>query len=370
MSSDAGAKPRVLIVDDSAFMRQLTTQIIESSGDFVVCGTARDGYDAITQVHALEPDVVTLDVDMPEMDGLHALGYIMSETPRPVVMLSAGTTADGKDAALRALELGAVDFLLKPSGAISLDLQLIAERLLSALRAAAQANPAGLRMLPTATWTPPKGRAAARAEASPGFEQCEATQVVVMASSTGGPRALAAIIPTLPATLPAAVLVVQHMPPGFTASLAARLDAMSPIRVTEAEDGEPIEHGHLYIAPGGYHLTVRAGAPGVGASIALERTRPVWGVRPAADILFQSAARVFAGSTISVVLTGMGRDGAEGTKAVRAAGGRALVQDRDTATIFGMPQAALSLAGADRVLPLAAIGPAITELVNAASHVR
>jgi len=348
----------VLVVDDSAFMRRMTSQIIDASGEFIVAGTARNGYEALKQVHALEPDIVTLDVDMPELDGLSALGYIMSETPRPVVMLSAGTTASGQTATLRALELGAVDFVLKPSGSISLDLPVISDRLLEALRAAAAANPAGLRML-------------ARPASTDGTERLaiasSATNVVVIASSTGGPRALAAIVPHLPRTLPAAVLVVQHMPPGFTKSLAQRLDLVSPIRVDEAQDGEAVMHGRVYIAPGGWHMTVRD--DGGGPTIALEQTPSMWGVRPAADVLFRSAAELFGASTVAVVLTGMGRDGADGARAVRVAGGRAIIQDRDTATIFGMPQAALSLAGADRVAPLGEISAAITELVDAVRHV-
>jgi two-component system chemotaxis response regulator CheB len=163
------------------------------------------------------------------------------------------------------------------------------------------------------------------------------------------------------------VLVVQHMPAGFTKSLAQRLDTVSPIRIDEAEDGEPVVHGRMYIAPGGFHMTVRDA--GEGPVIALDTSASVWGVRPAADLLFRSAAQLFGASTVAVVLTGMGRDGAEGTRAVREAGGRALIQDRETATIFGMPQAALERAGADRVVPLSDVGSAIAEFVDAAAHV-
>jgi two-component system chemotaxis response regulator CheB len=351
-------KPRVLVVDDSAFMRRMASQIIDDSGEFVVVGTARNGYDALKQVHALDPDIVTLDVDMPELDGLSALGYIMSETPRPVVMLSAGTTHTGHEATLRALELGAVDFVMKPSGSISLDLATITNRLLDALRAAVAANLSGLRMLPRAS--------AGDGQATP-LPPARATSAVVVAASTGGPRALAAIMPRLTPTLPAAVLVVQHMPAGFTRSLAQRLDSMSAMPVGEAEDGEPVEHGRAYVAPGGVHMTVAE--TGAGPVIRLESLPPVWGVRPAADLLFRSAATVFGASTLAVVLTGMGRDAAEGTRLIRAAGGRALLQDRDTATIFGMPHAALLHAGADRVAPLGEIGSLIGEMIDAVRHV-
>jgi two-component system chemotaxis response regulator CheB len=347
----------VLVVDDSAFMRRMASQIIERSGEFAVAGTARNGYDALKQILSIEPDIVTLDVDMPELDGLSTLGYIMSETPRPVVMLSAGTTNTGHEATFRALELGAVDFVLKPSGAISLDLERIADRLLSALRAAAVANPAGLRMLPR--------RLADGGAAAP--DGSRATAAVVMASSTGGPRALAAIVPQLARGLPAAVFIVQHMPAGFTKSMARRLDTACPLRIDEAEHGEPVANGRVYVAPGGLHMTVVQGADG--PVISLDETPALWGVRPAADVLFRSAAALFGRSTLAVVLTGMGRDGADGTRAIREAGGRALVQDRETATIFGMPHATMQLAGADRVASLAEIGPAIVELVGAGQHV-
>lgn len=350
------ARPRVLVVDDSAFMRRMTSQIIEASDEFTVVGTARNGYDALKQVHELDPDIVTLDVDMPELDGLGTLGYIMSEAPRACVMLSAGTTRSGHEATLRALELGAVDFVLKPSGSISLDIEIVGERLLGALRAAAAANLAGLRMLPRPSIDPESTALDLTIRAT------RATHAVVVASSTGGPRALAAIVPTLPRALPAAVLFVQHMPAGFTKSLAHRLDTISALHITEAKDGEPVVHGRGYLAPGGRHLTVKEGENG--PCIALDDSPPMWGVRPAADMLFRSAAAVFGESTLAVVLTGMGRDGAEGTRLIRQAGGRALLQDRATATIFGMPQVALQHAGADRVAPLGEIGTSVVELLE------
>lgn len=351
------SKRRVLVVDDSAFMRRLISQILEASGEFEVAGVARNGYEALGLVHALNPDVVTLDVDMPELDGLTALGYIMSESPRPVVMLSAGTTSGGQAATLRALELGAVDFVLKPSGKISLDLATISPRLLEALRAAIAANPAGLRQLQRRTPIVVE---------RPTLVGAAASSAVVIAASTGGPRALAAIVPHLPRSLPAAVLVVQHMPRGFTKSFAQRLDSMSAVRIAEAEQGEPVVHGRVYVAPGGRHMTVRD--DGGGPVITLDELPPVWGVRPAADMLFQSAARVFGSSTLAVVLTGMGRDGADGTRAIRAVGGRAVIQDRETATIFGMPSAALQAAGADCVAPLPDIGRLIGQMMATEVH--
>lgn len=366
----AGALPTVLVVDDSAFMRRVISEILEQSGEFRVVGTARNGFDALQKVHALDPELVTMDVDMPELDGIQALGYIMSEAPRPVVMLSAATTHSGQDATLRALELGAVDFVRKPSGAISLDLARVGDRLLDSLRAAAQANVRGVRMLainrlpvrgtPARPSTPIVAVPAISARVTPVADA--ATRVVAIAASTGGPRALAELVPRLPRSLGAAVLIVQHMPAGFTKSLAQRLHAMSKLPVSEAVSGERILTNRVYLAPGGMHMTV-AGSVGT-ATIALDTSPPIWGVRPSADPLFRSIAERFATATIAVVLTGMGRDGAEGTRAIREAGGRAVLQDRATSTIFGMPHAAFQTAGADRVAGLSDIAPIIVAMLS------
>jgi two-component system chemotaxis response regulator CheB len=346
-------RPTVLVVDDSAFMRRVISDLLERSGEFRVVGTARNGHDALKQIYALEPQLVTLDVDMPELDGIQTLGYIMSETPRPVVMLSAATTQSGHDVTLRALELGAVDFVRKPSGPISLDLPKIAGTLLGALRAAAQANLGGLRMV-----APRPSTEAPLAPAVTG-----ARRAIAIACSTGGPRALAAVVPLLPRTLDAAVLVVQHMPAGFTRSLAQRLDTVSPLVVTEAIDGEMVLHGRVYVAPGGRHMRIASNEAGCPV-IRLDDEPPVWGVRPAADPLFRSASAFFRDALVGVVLTGMGRDGAEGLRAIRVAGGRGIVQDRASSTIFGMPHAAQQLAGADRVAALDDVAGAIVDLLR------
>ena len=344
----------VLVVDDSAFMRRLITQIVDSSLRFQVIGTARNGLDALRKIHALEPDIVTLDVEMPELDGLQTLGYIMSETPRPVVMLSAAQTDGGVDLTLRCLEIGAVDFVKKPSGPISLDLESVSERLLSALDAATEVNLRGVQLLAR-----PRLRDTPHLRRTP----YSASWAVAIAASTGGPRALAEVIPNLPADLDAAVLVVQHMPAGFTRNLASRLDSMSQLRVSEAVDGEPVVMNHVYLAPGGFHMRVEPGQTGP-HRVALDTSPSVWGVRPAADPLFNTVARQFGRQSVGVVLTGMGRDGSEGLLAIRNAGGSAIVQDRGTSTIYGMPHAALELAGADRVAPLADVASAILHLVT------
>jgi two-component system chemotaxis response regulator CheB len=349
------SSPRtVLIVDDSAFMRKLVAEILSTSGDFRVVGSARNGLDALKQIHALDPEIVTLDIEMPELDGLQTLGYIMSEAPRPVVMLSALDSPNGGALTIRALELGAVDFVHKPTVGIANAVEALGARLLDALRAAASVNLGGVPILARPSLVE------RHATAIPGA----ATHAVVIAASTGGPRALAEVIPRLPPTLDAAVLVVQHMPPGFTASLATRLNALSTLPVAEARHGDRIEHGRVYLAPGGMHMRVidANGAP----VIALDQTPPIWGVRPSADPLFRSAAQRFGASVVGVVLTGMGRDGAEGLRMVRDKGGFAIVQDRETSIVYGMPQAALATAGADRSLPLELIAMEIGEVVSRA----
>jgi len=342
------APKRVLVVDDSAFMRKLVSEVVASSGEFTVIATARDGADALRQIALLNPDIVTLDIDMPQLDGLSALQRIMAEYPRAVVMLSAGGADGGAAATLRALELGAVDFVRKPSGAISLDLDDVRDQLLQALRAAACTNIATLQHAERVAHVATRPIISAR---------MLATTVVCIAASTGGPAALAEVIPLLPRFAQTAVLIVQHMPAGFTASFASRLNAASSLTVREACDGDAIFAGYAYVAPGGFHMRVQAQA------LTLDRGPTHCGVRPAADPLFASAAVAFGTAVVGVVLTGMGRDGADGLLAIRQAGGVGVVQDAATAVISGMPEAALRHAGAERVVPLAQVGAAISEFV-------
>ncbi|HEY3186259.1 MAG TPA: response regulator, partial [Solirubrobacteraceae bacterium] len=228
--------PRVLVVDDSPLLRRVICDVVEESGEFVVVGTARDGHDALRQVHALDPDIVTLDVDMPGLDGLHALGYIMSEAPRAVVMLSALDAPRGGDLTIRALELGAVDFVRKPNGVEALDPGLLRDRLLQALRAASGVNLRGVSILARPRLVP----------RAPIAGVAPAMRVVAIAASTGGPRALAEIVSRLPSPLGAAVLIAQHMPAGFTESLARRLAGMTALIAHEAVDGETVLAEHVY----------------------------------------------------------------------------------------------------------------------------
>ncbi len=348
--------PTVLVVDDSAFMRKLIAEMIEVDGTFKVVGSAADGIEALAKIRTLQPDIVTLDIEMPRLDGLDALEQIMTRMPRPVVMLSAAGSERGQEMTLRALERGAVDFVRKPSGPISIDLVTVRGELLAALRAANSVNLAGVRTssLPAPRMDPP---------ATPERASSPATRVVCIAASTGGPRVLGEIIPHLPAELGAAVIVVQHMPRDFTRSLAQRLNHLSRLAVREANHGEVLLENRVYIAPGGSHITL-SGSPGAG-KLNLNSAAAIWGVRPAADPLFVSIAACFGAAAVGIVLTGMGRDGAEGLRHIRSAGGVAVVQDRETSIVYGMPQAALAAAGADHISAASDIAQLIGRLCAA-----
>lgn len=338
---------RVLIVDDSELMRTLLRSLIDEADDFEVVAEASTGYQAIRLVHEQNPDIVTLDIEMPDLGGLETLAYIMSEAPRPVVIVSSHKEVF---ADLKAVDYGAVEVVSKPAASSRHQREELKRVLLPALRAAALARVGNLavRLSLTGKAPPPP-----RARESEREVQC----AVAIAASTGGPRALAELIPQLPGELPAAVLVVQHMPPIFTHSLAKRLHELSPLPVQEAVDGAQVRNGHVYIAPGGRHL--RLDRRGGQITLALTDSDPVWGVRPAADILFASVAEHMGPSSVGVVLTGMGRDGAQGLRAIREVGGWTAVQDEATAVIASMPKAAAPYA--HEVLRLDQIAARIAE---------
>lgn len=338
---------RALVVDDSAFMRKLITRILVDGG-VEVLGTARDGAEAIQRVLELQPDVVTLDVEMPRMGGLEALQAIMRERPTPCIMLSAFTPR-GAEATLKALESGAFDFVQKPSGSISLDLGQVAEELLGKIHAAHRVN-LGLLALKQVLPLPAALPAAAGAPES-------VREAVVVACSTGGPRALSELIPSLPGGLGAAVLVVQHMSAGFTKSLAARLDGASALTVKEAAEGDLLANGLVLLAPGDWHMSIK-GSP-QGWRVALDQRPQHLGVRPAADPLFISAAKAFGPHCLGVVMTGMGQDGSKGLCAIKAAGGSSLAQDEASCVVYGMPRHAIEAGLADKVVPLSGLAQAI-----------
>ncbi|WP_232681531.1 chemotaxis response regulator protein-glutamate methylesterase [Nocardioides sp. R-C-SC26] len=337
----AGAPIRVLVVDDSAVLRRLISTVLGKEPDLEVVGTACDGLEAIDQVEELRPDVVTLDVEMPRLDGLGAVERIHAAHPRlPVIMFST-LTAQGASATLTALSRGASDYVTKPSGSgdIGASMERVREDLVPRIRALA-----GARRV-VASSAPVRVRAAA--------PQARRPQVLVVASSTGGPDALSQVVAGLPASFPLPVLVAQHMPPLFTAQFAERLDRVGPLSVAEAADGDVLRPGRILVAPGDFHL--RVGRSGALAVARLDQEPPENFCRPAADPLLRSAVEVYGGGVLALVLTGMGHDGLAGCREVVAAGGRVVVQDEETSVVWGMPGAVADAGLAHEVLALPTI---------------
>jgi two-component system chemotaxis response regulator CheB len=339
--SSTGKKVRVLVVDDSLFMRAAIAKTL-SAGPFEVVGQAKDGNEALAQVTKLTPDVITMDFNMPGMNGADAVRAIMQRRPTPIVMFSAHTKQGAKET-FDALGAGAVDFVTKPAGEVSTDLSKIADELTRKLIAAASARPRAA----TPVAPPTRNSAAFMARASqPGLMP----RLCVIAVSTGGPAALSEVIPALPADLRVAIIVVQHMPAGFTGPLAERLDAASRVSVREAEAGDRPQPGEVLIAPGNKH--VEFDDKGL---VVLGDGAAVNGCRPAADVTMQSAAKVYGRRSLGIVMTGMGKDGAAGALAIKKVDGKTCAQDQLTSVIYGMPRAAFEAGGIDEVVPLAEI---------------
>lgn len=340
------AKTRVLIIDDSALARSLLTEIVNREADMEAVGAAPDPLVAREMIRSLNPDVLTLDVEMPRMDGLDFLEKLMRLRPMPVVMVST-LTERGAETTLRALELGAVDFVAKPRIGIASGMQQLARDITDRIRAAAQAKlhrRAGAPQAPA-----PQGQPKARPAS---YSRLSTEKLIAIGASTGGTEAIREVLTHLSADCPA-VLITQHMPPGFTKSFAQRLDSLCRITVSEAEDGERVLPGHAYIAPGGRHM--RLARSGSNYVVAIDDGEPVNRHRPSVDVLFRSVAANAGRNALGVMLTGMGKDGAVGMLEMKRAGSFTIAQDEASCIVFGMPKEAILLGAVDEVLPVTRI---------------
>ena len=361
----ADKKIRVLIVDDSAFMRKVLHGIISADPHMEVVGEARDGKDAVNQAQALKPDVITMDINMPHVDGLQATEIIMSQNPRAIVIVSS-ESRDGADTTLKALELGAIDFVAKPSSGVDLDMKDVSDELYRKLRLAAKVKVVrtavrtklGQEIANSAPRTEP-GASSASLQPPPAPGKSNARfPIVVMAASTGGPAALMKLIPAFPRDFHAAVLLIQHMPGNFTAQFSKQLAEICPMRVKEAEAGEILAGGSLYVCPGTHHLRITATG-----RVTLDDGPRVEGYRPCADITMETVAEYAGVLSVGVVLTGMGSDAVRGAQAIKAAGGYVIAQDEATSVIFGMNAEAIKTGAVDQVVPLEGVFTAIEKRV-------
>jgi two-component system chemotaxis response regulator CheB len=348
---------KVLVIDDSAVMRQVLSEILRQDPELLVVGSAPDPIAAMEMINRLQPDVLTLDVEMPRMDGLMFLEKLMQSRPMPVIMISS-LTEKGCQTTLRALELGAVDFVTKPKIDVASGTVQLGEEILEKVKMAARAKVRMRSRTATAVSTGPTTQKAA--------PMLRTTQkVVCIGASTGGTEALRELLTALPADAPG-IAIVQHMPAGFTRSFADRLDGLCQIRVKEAEDGDRILQGHALLAPGGYHMAIAR----IGANY-IARVAPGQPVNrhcPSVDVMFTSAARHVGGNAVGVILTGMGNDGAKGMLSMQQAGAQTIAQDEATCVVFGMPKEAIALGGVDHVLPLDKVPNKILALVGAGSR--
>jgi two-component system chemotaxis response regulator CheB len=369
MAPSVVKKFRVLIVDDSAFMRKVLETIFNADDQLQVVGHAKDGREAVALAESLKPDVITMDINMPHVDGLQATAEIMTTNPRPIVVVSS-ESREGADSTLRALELGAIEFVAKPTSGVDLDMQSVREELLRKVRMAAK-----VRVVRTASRVASTIRnapAATRPRSAESFPVSAATSgldqrfpVVVLGASTGGPATVMRLAPGFTADFPAAVILVQHMPAAFTTQYTAQLAEFTSIRVKEAEANEPLRPGTLYVCPGGQHLRISPTG-----RLQLDGTSGrVNGYLPNIDVTMESVASYAGAMGIGAILTGMGNDGAAGCQAIKRAGGLVLAQDEATCVIFGMPFEAIKVGAVDEVLGIDDIYPAIEKRVIGISRI-
>lgn len=336
---------KVLVVDDSAFMRKILSDMLSSSKTIEVVGTAKNGVEAVKLAKTLKPDVVTLDIEMPILDGIEALKQIIKTNPLPVVMLSS-LTSDGAEATLKTLDIGAVDFIQKPSSLFRININEFKKELINKIETASKVKVTSKRHALRTGITPSFKR-----HPSVGGLQKE-QYFILIGTSTGGPRALQYVLTLIPRDINASILVVQHMPEGFTKSLAERLNTMCQITVKEAENNEKALPGHAYIAPGNYHLEVSKRANNE-VFLSLSETQAVSGHRPSVDVLFKSVAKNLNKNIIGVIMTGMGSDGAQGVKELKQNTQCYIIaQDEDTSIVYGMPRSAVNTGLVDDIVPL------------------
>ncbi len=361
---------KVVVIDDSAFMRKALAAMLSKDPEIEVVGTARDGEEGLEMIRRHQPDVVTLDIEMPRMDGLTALRHIMMEMPRPVLMVSSLTT-EGAEATLKAMELGAVDFIPKQLSKVSLDIVKIEDDLRAKVKLIAKRRMSHLSRSSLTARVRAAGAAGAAAAAPAGAAPAErpsraarpggsqTRDLVAIGVSTGGPPAVQKVLSVLPKDFPAGILIAQHMPAAFTGPFAKRLDSVCQITVKEAEDGERLQHGVAYVAPGGKHLRLDQKVSRIDVRVVEEPREALY--KPSATVLFESVAAGVGRRGLGVVLTGMGSDGLEGMKTLKAKGGRALAQSDSTCVVYGMPKAIVDAGLADEIVDIDDMGEAILQ---------
>ena len=370
------SEKKVLVVDDSAFMRKLISDMLSKHPNLTVIGTARNGKDALSKVQTMKPDVITMDIEMPLMNGLEALKEIMDHYPTPIVMLSS-TTEIGAANTITAIEYGAVDFVAKPGGPISLNLGEVEKEIVEKVYAASKVRVDRLirrdivrkPILHSTTTAPEQSSIQPLNKDLPSpravHKKISKSQrsFVIIGTSTGGPRALQEVLTSLPANIPAPILIVQHMPPNFTKSLAERLNGMSALRIKEAEDGEELLNGVAYIAPGGIHLKFEKS--GIGYKVRLDPSEPPrMGHRPSVDVLLESAALKQDLQYVTAIMTGMGHDGRDGMRKLQASCTTVTIAESEqTSVVYGMPKAIKDAGLADEVVDLQNIAPTIMEIL-------
>lgn len=364
---------KVMVVEDSAYIRYVISEILESDPGITVIEKARDGVDALEKLRRSIPDVITLDIQMPNMDGLKFLEEMRKDYKIPTIMISS-LTVEGAEDTIKALALGAVDFVPKPSGVLNISVDQMKDEIIAKVKMASEMKAVVLSPHEAEEPEQPKSEESAQAaeagtaatprrqklrqksESSVDIAEIQLRKIVAVGCSTGGPRALTEIVPILPADLPACIIVVQHMPAKFTTSLAERLDSVSAIEVKEAANGDKIRPGIVYIAPGDFHIQA-----GKGDVLYLNQEPPQHGVRPSVNVLMKSVARMYGERAIGVILTGMGTDGCEGVAEIKENGGYVFAEHERSCVVYGMPRAAVESGNVDRVLILPRIAD---ELVN------